>query len=86
MQTLGRLPMQSSDGRDLCQKGLTVTSALGPSLTFYLWKETMSHPPSSFALTDSSGSERPWSTLHLGVMADCLWLSVASLDCYKRTR
>jgi hypothetical protein len=28
MQTLGRLPMQSSDGRDLCQKGLTVTSAL----------------------------------------------------------
>jgi hypothetical protein len=28
----------------------------------------MSHPPSTFALTASSGSERPWSTLHLGVV------------------
>jgi hypothetical protein len=52
MHTLGRFPMQSSIRRDLCQKGLTVTSALCPFLDFYLCKETMYHPPSTFSLTD----------------------------------
>jgi hypothetical protein len=46
----------------------------------------MSHPPSSFSLTDSSGSERPWSNMHLGDVAAYLWLSAASLDFCRGTQ
>jgi hypothetical protein len=86
MQTLGRMPMQSSVRRDLCQEELTACLYTRSSLPFYLRKEMMYHPPSSFALTDSSGPERLWSNIHLGDVVAYLWLSAALLDFCKGTR
>jgi hypothetical protein len=80
MQTLGRMPMQSSVRLDLCQDELTACLRARSFLTFYLRKEMMYQPPSSFALTDSSGSERLWSNIPLGDVVAYLWLSVALLD------
>jgi hypothetical protein len=86
MQMLGRMPMQSSVRRDLCQEELISYLCTCSSLPFYLRKEMMYHPPSSFALTDSSGLERLWSNIHLGDVLAYLWLSAALLDFCRGTR
>jgi hypothetical protein len=86
MQTFVRLPMQSSVRHDLCQTGLKSSSMIYPSPAFYLWKETMSHPPSLFSLNTSSGSESPKSTLHLNNMEVFPWLSATLLNYYKGTQ
>jgi hypothetical protein len=83
MQTLVRLPMQSSVRRDLCQTGLTSSSMICPFLAFYLWKETMSHPPSLFSLTASSGSEWAESTPALGRRGGLSFIVCALLDAYR---
>ena len=85
MQTLGRMPMQSSVRRDLCQEELTASLCTHSFLTFYLRKEMMYHPPSSFALIDSSGPKRLWSNIHLGDVVAYLWLSIALLDFCRGT-
>ena len=86
METLGRMPMQSSVRRDLCQEELTACLCTRSFLSFYLRKEMMYHPPSLFALTDSSGSERLWSNIHFGDVLAYLWLSAALLDFCRGTR
>jgi hypothetical protein len=86
MQTLGRMPMQSSVRRDLCQEELTAYLCTRSFLSFYLRKEMMYHPPSLFSLIDSPGPERLWSNIHLGDVVAYLWLSVALLDFCKGTR
>jgi hypothetical protein len=80
MQTLVRLPMQSSVRRDLCQSGLTVFLCVCPFLAFYLRKETMSHPPSMFTLTASSGSEWAESTPATGRRGSLSFIVYALLD------
>jgi hypothetical protein len=86
MQTLGRMPMQSSVRHDFCQEELTACLCTCSFLTFYLRKEVMYHPPSSFALTDSSGPERLWSDILLGDVVAYLWLSAALIDFCRGTR
>jgi hypothetical protein len=86
MKTLGRMPMQLSVKRDLCQEELTACLCTRSFLTFYLRKETMYHPPSSFALSDSLGPEKIWSNIHLGDVVAYLWLSAALLDFCRGTR
>ena len=86
MQTFGRMPMQSSVRRDLCQDELTAYICACSILIFYLRKDMMYHPPSSFALTDSPGPERLWSNIHLGDVVAYLWLSAALLDFCRGTQ
>ena len=78
--------MQSSVRHDLCQDELTTCLYARSFLTFYLRKEMMYQPPSSFALTDSSKPERLWSNIHLGDVLVYLWLSATLLDFYRGTQ
>jgi hypothetical protein len=83
MQTLVRLPMQSSVGRDLCQTGLTVFLC-DLSLSGLLFKEGDDVSPTFLIyINSSSGLERPKSTLHLNNVVASPWLSVVSLKCYR---
>jgi hypothetical protein len=69
MQTLGRLPMQSSVGHDLLSErtdSLPLCLSF-PSFLFMVGDDVQ--PPSTTSITASSGSERPKSNLHLGDVA-----------------
>jgi len=86
MQTLVRLPMQSSVEHDLCQFRMT-TCLCALSLSNLLFMEGDDvQPPSTTLITAFSGLGKVQSTLLLGQRGGLSLATATSLDCYEGVR